>query len=308
MHHIIMDAWSVSLFFNGLSTLYTALSEGKTATLPTLDLQYADFACWQRQYFTKQRLASRLHYWQERLANAAPLLELPTDKPRPTSGQFHPGNIERFALPSALSQKIKNFSLCTGHTLYVTLLSAFMTLLSQRSGSEVISLMSPVNKRDSQALEPLIGHFSDMAVLWIDLRGKPTFEQLQQRTYNMVLEALNQQDVPLEQVVETLLSGDNLTKDLPYRVSFNFRPTPKNLLILPNVQIEKVAFDETEQGRVINDLALAVWEESEGESMSLCGFLRYRMDLFEAGTVRQLIADFERLLTEVVAGQTLLAN
>jgi NRPS condensation-like uncharacterized protein/acyl carrier protein len=302
MHHIIMDAWSMALFFNELTVNYKALGAGQPAPLPPLDIQYADFAYWQRHYFTEERLASRLAYWQDRLAKAPPLLELPTDKPRPATGQFFPSNIERFRLPAALSQQVKAYSQHTGATLFTTMLSAYMTLLHQLTGSSKIATISPVNKRNSPGLEPLIGHFSEMAILWIDLSGNPSFEALQQRVYQEVLEAIKHQDVPLEQVVETLLSGENLTKDLPYRLLFNIIPPPDNVLKLPGVQAKTIELDEAEHVKMIVDLALVIWEENEGENSTLGGWLRYRTDLFEAGTVRKILGDFEVLLSGLVGG------
>ncbi len=303
MHHLVMDAWSLALFFNELVVNYTALSEGKISPLPALKIQYADFAYWQKHYFTAERLASRLTYWQERLARKTPLLELPTDKPRPTSGQFFPSNTEWFCLSPELSKQVKSLSSGTGRTLYVTLLSAYMTLLNQRTDCEEIVVISPINKRDSQALEPLIGHFSEMGVLFIDLHGNPTFETLQERVYQMLLEAINQQDVPLEQVVESLLSGDNLIKDLPYRVSFNIIPSPDTVFDLPHVQTEAIVLDEAEQVKMIVDLALVLWENTESDASNLKGFLRYRTDLFEAKTIHKIIIDFENLLIQLVTRQ-----
>jgi NRPS condensation-like uncharacterized protein len=303
MHHIIMDAWSMALFFNEVTAHYKAFSEGLPTPLPPLAIQYADFAYWQRHYFTAERLASRLAYWQHYLAKAPPLLALPTDKPRPSSGQFFPSNIERFRLPVGLSRQVKAYGQRTGATPFTTLLAAYMALLSQRTGSSEIAVISPVNKRNSPGLEPLIGHFSEMAILWIDLSGNPSFEIVQQRVYETVLEAIKQQDVPLEQVVESLLSGENLTKDLPYRVLFNLVPPPDNVLKLPGVEAKTIELDEAEHVKMIVDLALIMWEENGDDALSLAGWLRYRTDLFEAQTIRNIIADFEALLTTLVTEQ-----
>jgi hypothetical protein len=303
MHHMVMDAWSMALLFNEVTINYKSFSEGLPAPLPPLEIQYADFAYWQRHYFTAKRMVSRLQYWQERLAKAAPLLELPIDKPRPPIGGMFPSNIKRFRLPVELSQQIKALSLRTGTTFFVTMLAAYMTLLHQLSGFEQIATISPMNKRDRRALEPLIGHFSEMAILWVDLRGQPSFEELQQRVSDMVLEAINQQDVPLEQVVQTLLTGDNLTKDLPYRVLFNLIPPPGNVMKLPQVQSKAVDLDEGGQVKMLVDLALVIWEEGEGEATHLAGWWRYRTDLFEAATIERFSTDFEALLTQLVGSR-----
>ncbi len=133
MHHIISDGWSIGVFIRELSHLYGAFVADKEPTLPTLPIQYADFAVWQRQWLQGKVLAAQLEYWKRQLADAPPLLELPTDRPRPAFQTFQ-GKIERFQLDSQLTQELKALSQQSGCTLFMTLLAAFGLLLSRHSG------------------------------------------------------------------------------------------------------------------------------------------------------------------------------
>ena len=143
MHHIISDGWSMSLFIRELINLYNAYSQGETSPLAELPIQYADFAHWQRNYLTEDTLATQLTYWQQQLADIPPLLELPTDYPRPPVQSFK-GQTEKFELSRELTQKLKQLSQESGTTLFMTLLSAFSTLLYRLSGQSDIVVGSPL--------------------------------------------------------------------------------------------------------------------------------------------------------------------
>ena len=134
LHHIIYDGWSTGVFFHELTTLYDAFTLGQSPQLPALAVQYADFAMWQREWLTGERLEKQLSYWRDKLSGASPVLELPTDRLRPAI-QGHRGAHESFDLPGTLSRKIVNFSNDEGVTLFMTLLAAFKVLLYRYTGS-----------------------------------------------------------------------------------------------------------------------------------------------------------------------------
>ena len=123
MHHIICDRWSAGIFNRELAILYQTLSRGAPSPLPELPIQYADFADWQRRCLNPEVMEAQIKYWRQQLAGAPPLLDLPTDRPRPPVQTFAGGN-QRFQLGLELTEKIKSLSQKTGATPFMTLLAA----------------------------------------------------------------------------------------------------------------------------------------------------------------------------------------
>ena len=158
MHHIITDGWSTGVFSHELEVLYGAYVQGKISPLPPLPIQYTDFAGWQRKPTTAKILAPQLDYWKQQLARAPPLLELPTDYPRKTV-QRSIGGKEFFELGVEFTQQLNALTQELGVTLFMTLFTAFSTLLYRYSGQEDILVGTPIANRNRSEIEGLIGFF-----------------------------------------------------------------------------------------------------------------------------------------------------
>ena len=177
LHHIICDGWSIGVFIRELAALYEAYASGQESPLRELTIQYADYAHWQREWLQGEVLERQLTYWKEQLAGAPAVLELPTDRPRPSTQTFRGAQqIVRFS--PALTQALKAFSREEGVTLFMTILGAFQTLLFRYSGQEQITIGSPIANRNRAELESLIGFFVNTLALRTDLSGDPTFREL----------------------------------------------------------------------------------------------------------------------------------
>ena len=133
MHHIASDGWSVGVLIKEVVALYKAFSASETSPLAELPIQYADYAAWQREWLTGEVLQGQLNYWKQQLAGAPPVLELPTDRPRPAT-QSHQGAFVSLSLGGELSHQLNALSQQEGVTLYMLLLAAFQTLLSRYAG------------------------------------------------------------------------------------------------------------------------------------------------------------------------------
>lgn len=164
MHHIISDGWSVGILIEELSVLYQAFCQEKPTPLPKLSIQYADFAAWQKQWLSGERLETQLNYWKQQLNGSSELLELPTDRPRPAVQIFR-GETQTFNLDSELSDKLVALSQNNGTTLFMTLYAAFATLLHRYSNQSDISIGSPIANRNRSELESLMGFFVNTLVL-----------------------------------------------------------------------------------------------------------------------------------------------
>ena len=161
-----------------VSALYGAFTEGLTPSLPPLPVQYADFAAWQRAWLTGDVLDAQLAWWRERLAGAPPLLELPTDRPRPAHGRRPRRQRARSRSPPETARALRALSRREGATLFMTLLAGWQLLLSRYSGQDDVSVGTPIAGRTRLETEGLIGFFVNTLVLRTDLSGDPPFREL----------------------------------------------------------------------------------------------------------------------------------
>jgi amino acid adenylation domain-containing protein len=293
MHHIVSDGWSMTVFIRELSALYQSFSKGVPSPLPELPIQYADFTIWQRQWLQGKVLETQLNYWKQQLAGAQPLLELPTDRPRPPVQTFR-GGTQSFQLDRDLTQKLKRLSQQSGTTLFMTLLAAFVTLLSRYSNQSDIIVGSPIANRNRGEIESLIGFFVNTLVLRIQCAGNPSFEQLLQRVQQVALDAYAHQDVPFEQLVEVLQPERSLSYNPLFQVMFVLQNVPAGKLELPGLLITPL---EIENFPSKFDLILSI-KETEQE---LKGEWRYNSDLFDATTIERMVGHFQTMLAGIVA-------
>ncbi|MDM8557743.1 amino acid adenylation domain-containing protein [Candidatus Parabeggiatoa sp. HSG14] len=292
MHHIISDGWSIGVLIRELSTLYEAFSQGQASPLPPLPIQYVDFAHWQRQWLSGKVLEQQINYWKQQLAEIPALLELPTDHPRPPMQRFQ-GATYPLQLSTKLTAQLKSLSQQTGTTLFMTLLSAFATLLTRYTGSEDIVIGSPIANRTQSQTESLIGFFVNTLVLRIDLSNNPIFEALLKRVRTTALDAYAHQDIPFEQLVEELQPERNLSHTPLFQVMFVLQNAPIGNLELLGLTLAPI---EMESVSAKFDLTLSLEETGGG----LKGTLEYNTDLFEQTTIERMIGHFQILLTGIV--------
>jgi Condensation domain/TubC N-terminal docking domain len=203
MHHIVSDGWSANILYREIATLYEAFTARQPSPLPELPIQYADFALWQRQWLQGAVLEKHLAYWKEQLRGSPPLLDLPTDHPRPTQQTFR-GALRPLHLSAALTRALTALSQQAGATLFMTLLAAFKILLARYTAQADIVVGTPIAHRTRVELEPLIGCFVNTLVLRTDLSGNPGFWDVLRRVQHTAVEAYAHQDLPFERLVEEL--------------------------------------------------------------------------------------------------------
>src|SRR6185312_14441572 len=177
MHHIVSDGWSLGVFTNELNTLYGSFVRGESDPLPELEIQYADYAVWQRKWIEGEILQQQGAYWKNALAEAPALLELPTDHPRPAQQDFA-GALAKFALNGQLTAGLKRLGRRHGATLYMTLLAGWGILLSRLSGQRDVVIGTPTANRRQLEVEGLIGFFINTLAVRLDLSASPTVSEL----------------------------------------------------------------------------------------------------------------------------------
>jgi amino acid adenylation domain-containing protein len=293
MHHIVSDAWSISVLLREWTALYSAFSEGRPSPLDELPIQYADYAHWQRNGLEVGVLNEQLNYWQQHLGGDRPFLQLPTDRPQPAV-QTHRGGSVTFTLSEKVAEGLKTLSHRLGATLFMTMLSAFQTLLSRYSGQHDLWVGTPMVGRHQQETEGLIGRFANTLVLRGDLSRDPTFAELIDRTRETVLGAHAHQDVPLEKLVEVLHPERDFSLSSLFQVMFVLQNNPVPDLAVPGMEVESV---ELPFAIAKFDLTLVMIEGADG----LSGSIEYNTDLFDRETILRMVGHFETLLSAVVA-------
>ncbi len=225
VHHSIADAWSLGRLMDELTRLYIAFSRGEAAPLPPLPVQYADFAVWQRGPVGERLFAEQTAYWRERLAAPLPVLDLPTDRPRPAVRTFQ-GAVVPGQLSRELTADLKALSRRSGATLFMTLLAGLSTLLSRTSGQEDVLIGSPIAGRNRPEIEGLIGCFLNTVVLRADLAGDPSFLELLARVREATLGAYAHQDLPFEKLLEEVRPERDLSRTPLFQVFLNMVNVP----------------------------------------------------------------------------------
>jgi amino acid adenylation domain-containing protein len=278
-HHSIADGWSMGLIFSELVTLYHAFSQQRPSPLADLPLQYVDFALWQRQWLASEAARAELAYWKAQLAGL-PLLDLPTDRPRPATLRFN-GAQHRFVLPQHLRQELERLSRREGVTLFTTLLAAFQVLLLRYSGQTDIVVGSPIAQRSHAALEQLVGTFANPLVLRGDLSGNPSVRGLLRRLWQVVLGAYEHQAFPFERLVEALQPRRDPSRHPLFQVAFVLQNMP-----LPEAQTPGLALRvlDIDRGAAQFDLKLELIPRQD----QLVGWLEYNTDLFAAATIERM--------------------
>ncbi|MBD2441548.1 non-ribosomal peptide synthetase, partial [Nostoc sp. FACHB-110] len=296
IHHIASDGWSMGVLISDLSNYYRAIATGITVSLPELPVQYADFALWQRQWLSEQVLEQQLSYWQQKLAGAPPLLELPTDRPRPAIQTFRGGRAP-IQLNRQLTQQLQQISQASGTTMFMTLLAGFAVLMSRYSRQTDLVIGSPIANRNRQEIEGLIGFFVNTLVLRFDLSPAPSFQDLLSQVRQVTQEAFDHQDLPFEMLVEKLQPERNLDRNPLVQVVFALQNAPFDDWDLPDLTVEGLPW-LLDTVRV--DLEIHIWETASG----IEGFFCYNRDLFDDRTMARMVQHYLTML-EAIANEQL---
>ncbi|HEU4323406.1 MAG TPA: amino acid adenylation domain-containing protein [Roseiflexaceae bacterium] len=293
VHHIVSDGWSMGVLYNELTQLYAAGLDGADPALPPLPVQYADYTLWQRQWLQGATLDAQLDYWRGQLAGMPPVLELPTDRPRPAT-QTYRGAMHRFTLPAGLVNRLEQLGRTADATLFMTLLATFQVLLARYTGQDDIAVGSPIAGRTAVETEGLVGFFVNTLVLRTNLGGSPSFRQLLGRVRATALGAYAHQDLPFERLVEALRPERDMSRTPLFQVLFVLETPPTRPAEIGGLRLRPFPIDNQSAK---TDLTLSLEEDGQG----LRGALEYNTDLFDPATIARMEGHFRMLLEAVVA-------
>uniref|UniRef100_UPI0035A65647 non-ribosomal peptide synthetase n=1 Tax=Pseudomonas putida TaxID=303 RepID=UPI0035A65647 len=294
LHHIVSDGWSMPVMVEELVRLYEGYCLGKEVLLPTLPIQYADYAIWQRRWMEAGEQERQLAFWKEQLGNEQPVLELHTDRPRPAV----PGGAGAcigVSLSEELVETLKQYAQQQGVTLFMLLLASLQVLLHRYTGQADIRVGVPVANRNRVETERLIGFFVNTQVIRAEIGPDCSFNQLLVQVKQRVLGAQAHQDLPFEQLVEALQPERSLTHSPLFQVMYNHQTQVKGERhSLPGLEVEGVAWrNNTAQF----DMKLDTVEHEQGIEAALT----YATELFDASTIESMAQHWRNLLQGIVS-------
>ena len=296
-HHIVSEGgWSTNIFLHELGVLYDAYKREEGSPLAELPMRYADYASWQREQLHGDVLERELAYWKERLAGAPPLLELPADRSRPAV-QSYRGAREKRVLARQLSERLRALSRTEDVTVTMTLLAAWLVVVSRYTGQEDLVIGMPITSRPRLELERLIGMFMNTLALRVDVSGNPSFRELLARVRDVSLGAYAHQILPFERLVGALRPERARNHAPIVQVMFAPQPTAEAPFELAGVDVRQL---EISAGATITDVMLFSWDEPGGIRF----MLEYCTDLFEAGRMRRMLQHYQTILASVVSDPT----
>ena len=303
MHHIVSDGWSMGIFSREITALYAAYSSGKENPLAPLEIQYADYAHWQRSTLAEEGLGEQLSYWQGQLSDALELLTLPWDRARPAQQDYRGGYVG-IHLGEELTEQLNTLAKSKGMTLYMVLLCAWGMLLSRLSGQETVVIATPVANRGRLELKDQIGFFVNILAIRIDIDPAKSLAAHLDEVREQTLNAYAHQDVPFDMVVEKIQPARSLSYGPVCQAAFTFdNGLYEDDIDLVDIALSDVALlDGTVHPNVQSqyDIALMLRELNSGEDAVIQGEVVYASALFDEQTIERWTEYLVRLLKGLV--------
>ena len=285
MHHIISDGVSMSIMTRELSTLYSG------EKLPELRIQYKDFSQWQNRMLETDAIKKQKKYWLDLFAGEIPVLNMPTDYPRPSVQSFEGDHIS-FEIDSVFSDALAAMAFRYEVTMYMLLLAAFNVLLSKYSGQEDIIVGSPIAGRQHADLENIIGMFVNTLAMRNFPESHKTFAQFLDEVKENALKAYENQDYQFEDLVDHL----NLVRDLSRNPLFDV------MFVLQNMEVSEFKANDIRLKEFAFETQVALFDirfEVEELNNGLRFNLEYCTALYKRETMERLASHFVNILKQV---------
>jgi amino acid adenylation domain-containing protein len=291
VHHIAADGWSLSVLASEVGLLYPAFQRGVKPAIQELPFQFADYVAWCHETCDEQIIERQLAWLKQYLRGPLPVLELPSDRPRPPVMTDRGACLRRTVDDVA---GLLQFANSSGATLFMVLLSAFKILLHRYTGQEDLIVGTAVAGRNRSEVESMIGLFINTLALRTNLEGDPTVSEVLGRVRETALGAFAHADVPFDRLVADLQPARDLSHSPLIQVIFTLQNYPYSRLELPGLTLSAMPFDA---GIARYDLAVDVFQRDG--AIELC--FEYNADLFDASTIRRMQDHFVGILTCMVA-------
>lgn len=292
MHHIISDGWSLGVLVQELTTLYMDFLTNKTTALPKLDIQYPDFALWEREMLSSKAWENQLNYWKNVLGTPTPSLKLVNGK----NSISNEVKTEIKVLRAELVSDIKKVCIKKHLTLYMYLLAAFQILLNRYTGQEDIIVGSPVANRNRSETEGLIGCFINPLAIRINLDRKSKIDNFLKQVRQTVLDAFDNQNVPFEIVLDSIRLSRKNFNDKLFNVWFVLQNAPLSDINLPNLKVSNFKIE-----RIASQFDIAFNLIEVGEEI-FCS-IDYSVSLFTLENIQTMLGHYKKILEQMTEDQ-----
>ncbi|NRB37084.1 MAG: amino acid adenylation domain-containing protein [Pseudomonadales bacterium] len=305
MHHIISDAVSLQNMVQELAIAYYGFKEQKPLTLPPLTVQYADYAWWQNNILAGDYLDEQLHYWQQQLADAPALLNLPTDNIRPAQQSNH-GAIFNAQLSEATVNRVRSFAKQNHYTPFMLLLSAQQLLLGRLAGDTDVCIGVPIAGRHQKGTEDLIGFFVNALIIRSRFDHNPSVADFIHSVKQQVLAGFAHQDAPFEQVIERCKVKRSSAYNPIAQIGFNYITQQNQILSQLSNELAGISIEAIEQ-QITDAKYDMIWAfqdtltDAENTFGSITINLEYNTDLFNATTVQHWFELYEQLINNMLS-------
>ncbi len=292
VHHIVVDGTSMTVLLEEFGALYNAAVAGTDAGLDEVAFQYADFAQWQLERLTEETVEAHTAYFRRRLAGA-PVLDIPTDRPRPPV-QSHHGRAHRFPLPAALSKRLRELARDENATLFSTLFAVHHVLLTRYTRRADVCVGVPLSTRSLPEVQSVVGFFVNLTVFRLDTADDPTFRRLVARVQSETLDAVDHCELPFSWLVDRLRPERDLSRNPLFQNTFSLEPVMAAGLRLTGARVTP---RQPYLGNAKFDLGMVV--EDDGEEMA--GVLEYDTSLYDHAAIERMAAQYVALAESAVA-------
>jgi hypothetical protein len=291
LHHMVMDGVSLyGILLPEVIALYDAFAAGKPSPLPDPDLQYADFAVWQRRTLTREAMAADLAFWKKTLANPAPPLAWPVKKPRPEI-QTYRGATELLVLPAEVIDPLRALAVNQSATLFMALATGFFIILHRYTGQTDITLGSPTASRPADAGH-VMGNFQNTMPVRVDLSGNPTYSEALLRVRASVLDALQHCSVPMLDLVRQIRPAYDLSRNPLFQIMMSLEPP---------MEAVDPAWDLTQATATSGRAKMDMYLNMDARPHTVMAPIIYNPDLFDPADVRSMFADWRAILEGAIA-------
>ncbi|GII85573.1 hypothetical protein Ssi03_35630 [Sphaerisporangium siamense] len=291
VHHVVWDGWSMGVFYQELAAFYGVRTGVEGVEIPEPPtLQYADYATWQREWLQGKVLEDLNQYWRERLTGA-PVVELPTDRPRPSEPTFDGATLHH-TTPADLMEDLHGLARETGASPFAVYLTAFLIVLHRHTGQDDLTIGSAAANRSRTEVERMIGYFINILVLRTDLSGDPTVRQLLSRVHDVVQGAMAHGELPFDRVVDVVRPPRDPSRTPLFQIGFGLQ----HLADPPQLPGLDVVTESPDLDTARFDMTWGLVETVEG----LTWTIEYNTNLFDAETMNALAGHYKQVLRALV--------
>ena len=305
LHHIISDGLSQNLLVREIAMLYAAYVQGAPSPLPALSIQYVDYAAWQRELLTGDKLEQEIAFWKQQLQGVPSLLALPTDRPRPLIQTSH-GARYHFSVPADSAKQIIQYTQEQGYTVFMGLMAALQMVLSRHAGQTDFCIGMPTAGRHHKEVENLIGFFVNGVLVRADLNGNLTWKTHLARVKQRLLDVLSHQETPAQLIIDHLDVPRNPSYPPLAQVGFQLQnfsgsvqaASDETAMLdafrkMTNLSMEPVKLEEADSKF---DMIVSIAQNDS----DLSGYVEYNTDLFDEHTIARLMAHFNQAVESLV--------